>query len=533
MMRKKIVLLHHRSRTVLITTAHSSSSCFASLFALAHIASESLTSARIGADLSLFAIDASCMIASMHRNKRMEHERMSESRSHSNARDGWRWGIFTARIPFIHTRVEWPELLQGLVVPAATGLGLVPLLDRLFGLPFEVSIALIFVSSFLLVIAPILFGEPFAPGWITPALPLVLSYLLDPESSWTGPVSRIHAMTALMLDFAVIVLALGVTGLGKNFIRWLPPALKGGILLGASLAAFKRVFVDDASRFLNIQPVSTTLAIAACLILLFSPFIQRWKEHRAWLRLVAGLGFLPGFLLAASVGPFVGSPPEIVFSYEPGILIPPFGELFRRMSPFSIGWPSQEMFLAGLPLAVVGYILLFGDLVTGIEILRAAQPSRPDEPIGIDIARTHLSIALRNIAMALTAPFFPAQGCLWTGVHAIIVQRWKEGRRGMESLFGGIASYYVFGMPVLLYLFRPALGLLRPLMGIALSLTLILTGYACAMVGMAIPRNASERGAAVLAGAALALFPGWPGMLIGLCAALILAPASIVETKIE
>src|SRR5690606_29179023 len=29
---------------------------------------------------------------------------------------GWRWGPFTLRLPFLHTRPHWPEIAQGLLV---------------------------------------------------------------------------------------------------------------------------------------------------------------------------------------------------------------------------------------------------------------------------------------------------------------------------------------------------------------------------------------------------------------------------------
>ena len=39
-----------------------------------------------------------------------------------SAAPGIRWGPFTARIPFVHTRAAWPELVQNLVVAGAPGL---------------------------------------------------------------------------------------------------------------------------------------------------------------------------------------------------------------------------------------------------------------------------------------------------------------------------------------------------------------------------------------------------------------------------
>ena len=477
---------------------------------------------------------------------------------------GFRWGPFTLRVPFLHTRAEWPELLQGVFVAGATGLGLVPLLtlpEYGFLLSFEEAVACIFIQSLLISSAPIIFGEPYAPGWVTPALPLALAYVLSAKEGvplYGTPVEKFQAMTAVTINLAVILLFLGMTGLGGRFIRWIPDALKAGIIMGAAIAALKRVFLDDADRFLYEQPVSTIVAVGVCLVLTFSAPIQKHKRQFRWLAVVAGLGLLPGFLAAAAVGPFVpkyilvspppaasaegggesasahaappeaesaeasaaGRPMEIEYNIKGGFLLPPFGKLFEKVSPFHIGWPTWKMFFDTFPLALMGYVILFGDLITGNEVLGAATAARPDEKIRTDASRTHFSLCIRNVLMALFAPFFPTQGCLWTGVHVIIVQRWTEGRQAMHSLYSGISSYYVFGVPVL-YMVLPLLYGLRPLMGIALSLTLVLTGFACAYVAMGIPKTQIERGVVILMAVALAIFPNpWIGMTVGIFATL-------------
>ncbi|MCA9101072.1 MAG: hypothetical protein R3C10_05665 [Pirellulales bacterium] len=446
---------------------------------------------------------------------------------------GLRWGIFTFRVPFYHTRVEWPELAQGIFVAGATGLALVPVLTASFGLSFEEAVACVFIHSVLISSAPIVFGEPFAAGWITPALPLALHFVAPTDGStvaYVTPAERFQVMTAASLNLAMITLLLGVTGLGRRFVDWVPPALKGGIILGAAIAALKRVFLDEAPPFFYHQPVASSLAVGICLLLTFSLPIQRSRSRYRWLAVVAGLGLLPGFLIAAVVGPFVDAPQltegaaatkEIVYNIEWGILVPPFAALYEKVSPFAIGWPSPQMFMATLPLALMGYVILFGDIVTGCEVLRIAEPSRPDETIRIDMARTHFSLAIRNALMALFAPFFPTQGSLWTGVHVVIVERWSQGRRAMQSIYSGITSYYVFGIP-LLFLVRPVVTALQPLMGIALSLTLALTGFACAYVAMAIPTTRVERGVTLLTAMALVVFSPWVGMIIGLLATLAL-----------
>jgi len=447
---------------------------------------------------------------------------MLSQRESGSVHPGIQWGPFTARIPFVHTRLEWQDLLQGIFVAGATGLATVPILTHYLGLSFDEAVACMFIQSLILCSAPIFFGEPYAPGMITPALPLMLLAIGSPDMQ---PEERIHFLTAASINLAVILTFLGVTGLGSRFIAWIPDALKGGIILGAAIAALKRVFLDDAEKYLYVQPITTTLALIVCMLLIFSEPVQRYKKQFRWVALLASLGLLPGFLTAAIVGPLTGffreGPAEVVYDIQMGIQWLPFGAVLEKMSPFSIGFPDPQMFLMALPLALMSYVILFGDIITGTEIVKAAQPARPDEKIDFNTNRSHLSLAARNAVMSVTAPFFPYQGALWTGVQVVIVQRWTDGRKSMDSLFSGIHSYYVFGVPIL-YFCLPLVTALKPLMGVALSLTLVLTGFACAYVAMAIPKTTTERGAMLFTAVALAIFNPWIGMLVGIATTVLL-----------
>ena len=158
-----------------------------------------------------------------------------------------------------------------------------------------------------------------------------------------------------------------MTGLGKKFVLWLPDTLKAGIILGAAIAALKRVFIDDAERFLLQQPIAITLACAVCLIFAFSIPMQTLKAKYKIFAIIGALGLLPGFIIAAVVGPLVG---EVSYDIQWGILFPPVADAWAQMSPFAIGWPSLEMFLQGIPLAIITYVILFGDMVTGNEVIR-------------------------------------------------------------------------------------------------------------------------------------------------------------------
>ena len=433
----------------------------------------------------------------------------------SHRREGWKWGIFTFRLPFYHTRLLWPEFLQGLLVSTATGLALVPILVGYFGLDFAQAVTATMLYSFLLVSSLYVFGEPYAPGWNTAALPLVMAFVF---AGYPDPMQRFQAMTALSITFAVLVFLLGITGLGRKLVTWLPGTLKAGIILGAAIASFKRVFVDDAERFLLQQPISTTVACVICLVFLFSIPLQKHKLRSRGLMLLVSLGLLPGLVAAGIIGPLVG---EMTYEVEWGWLIPPVTETVMKMSPFSIGWPTAEMYWSAIPLVLVVYIIQFGDWVTGNEVLRDGMKVRSDDPADIDTTRSHIALAIRNFVSALVAPFFATQGSLWTGVHVLVVQRWKEGAAQVPTLQSGLMSYYLMGLPII-YFLLPLLTGLKPLLGIALSLTLVLSGFACAYIAMAIPRTATGRGTALLIGTALAVFEPWLGLLIGIGATLLL-----------
>ena len=212
---------------------------------------------------------------------------------------------------------------------------------------------------------------------------------------------------------------------------------------------------------------------------------------------------------------------ELHLEIQWGIFLPPLGDVWAKASPFSIGWPDFEMYVAALPITLMTYTILFGDLLTGITVLQKAQEDRPDDPIDINVNRSHLMVALRNGLMGISAPFFPTQGVLWTGIHVLIVERWREGPEKMQSLFSGLAAYYLYAIPFFLMIL-PLITLLKPFLNIALILTLILTGFACAYIAMALPRTSQERGVALMTAFMLVYFDSWIGLLAGIAACLLL-----------
>ena len=414
---------------------------------------------------------------------------------------GWRWGPFTLCIPFLHLKFVGSEFVQGLVVAGATSLIMAPVMIGYFGLTFEEALALIMLANTVLCASFVLFGEPFAPGMLTPAFPLVLTFIVSgyPE----GP-ERFQIMTALSLCLAAICIFFTLTGLSRRVMSSLPAALKAGIILGAAISALDRVFVKDIALFES-HPMSAVTALVVALLFTFSAPIQGLRAKNRLVDNICRLGLLPGFVAAGVVGVFAG---EISFDIQWGWLLPPVADTLAKVSPLSIGWPPLSMYLEALPLAFVAYVIVFGDFITGSEMVKSAQSTRTDDPIDMNFERTQVAVAARNGISSVVAPLFPFQGVLWTGVHAVVVQAWASGRDKVVDLRSGIASYYGFGIP-LIYLCWPLISLIKPLMTIALMLTLALTAFACVMVALPLVKKPLEMVCALVIGYMLAMFDVW------------------------
>jgi hypothetical protein len=431
--------------------------------------------------------------------------------------DGLRWGPFTLRIPLLHYRAEWPELLQGLTVGSATGLSVVPLYAEHFGMPFETAIALVVLQTLVICSSFLLFGEPFAPGWLTPALPLVLAAAV---AFPTGP-ERTEFVNAVVLLTGLVFLLFGLTGLGKMFLRLVPRVLRATIILGAGLSAIYGEFIPRSGgrpARMDALTVSILAAAGISLLLMFSKPLEPWKARYPWLRTLASMGIAPGFFVGTLVGWTVGELRFDEFAAYSGPLVfwPDFSGLVANFSVLGRGLPSPAAFAHAVPLALVAYLVGFTDIITGTAILQDAAADRPDEPIPFDARRTHLSLGLRNAGIALIGgPFFPLQGPLWAGAMIVVSERYRRGKQEMQSIFSGVSSYYVLGIPWA-YFIAPLLVLLRPTLDIAFSLTLLLTGFACAYVALAMLEDRIERGIALLAGATIMYFSLTTGLLIGI-----------------
>ncbi|WP_286238036.1 xanthine/uracil/vitamin C permease [Neptuniibacter halophilus] len=404
----------------------------------------------------------------------------------------WKAGPFKIRLPFVHYRWETPEMIQGLVM-FVVGLAMIPLLEKYLGMPYEAALAFTFVAG-LGYMLPALLGVPLVPGWITPAIPVVLLYLKGFEP---GP-EAIKALFALQLEVTIIFLFLGVTRLGSKLVNVIPNSLKSGIIIGAGIAAMMGEL--KVGGRIDSTPISLIIGSLVSAYVLFSLSFKNVVESNPLAKKIANFGMVPGMILAMVVGWMVSEYPLPDIQW--GITQPDFGLMWQYLT-FTVGFPGWDVFLLAIPTALIAYVIAFGDIIVGFTLVKRVDHIRTDEVIEDNVDRVHIVTALRNALHAFFAPWPGLAGPLWTAAHATVAERYAMGRKAMDSIYSGGGTFWVTGMIALFIL--PLVTLFKPVLPIALSLTLVLTAYICIMVGMEQLKNSVERGVAGIVAVTLAM----------------------------
>lgn len=402
-------------------------------------------------------------------------------------------GPFKLRLPFLHYRFEWPDYCQGLLM-CAVDLAAIPLMIELLGMPFDVALAVVLLNG-LLYLTHHLLGDPVVPGWITPAIPLIMAYCAAfPE----GP-ERVHALVAFQLTLGVLAISLGLSGLASRVVTWIPPCIRAGVILGAGFAAIDSVF-GEGGRFEQF-PWTVSIAVGIAFYMIFSRHFAALKKRSRALGLMGKLGILPIILLAVVIAPLSGEAPWPQIEW--GLISPDFATLFSEFTVLGLGFPSPALFLSALPTVFAAYIVLFGDVLQSRALLSEADNERPDEKIDYNPDRAHLIFGGRNCLMGIIGPDVVMAGPLWAAMQVVILERFKEGKAAMHSLIGGAGSFRWGTNTGLLLL--PVVSLVQPILAVALSLTLLIQGYVSVRIGILEARSHRDLGIAGIVGAVLAV----------------------------
>lgn len=381
-------------------------------------------------------------------------------------------GPFKLRLPFVHYRFEWPDYFQGLLM-CAVDLAAIPLMIELLGMPFEAAIAIVILNGLLYLLHHLL-GDPVVPGWITPAIPLLMLYVAAfPEGE-----ARVHALIAFQMMLGLLAITLGYTGMAGKVVRLIPAAIKAGIIMGAGLAAVYVVFAEGG-RFEQ-YPFTISIAVGVAFYLIFSRHFA-WLQSRSrfWANL-GKLGIFPIIVLAIIIAPVFNEAPWP--DIEWGFTQPDFMLMFREYTVFGLGFPPWSMYLTAIPTVLAAYIVLFGDVLQSKALLKEADNKRSDEKVDYNPNRAHLIFGGRNFGMSIFGPDVVMCGPLWAAMQVVIVERYKQGKDAMNSIFGGSGSFRWGTNTGLLLL--PIVTLVQPILAVALALTLLIQGYVSVRIGI-------------------------------------------------
>ena len=428
------------------------------------------------------------------------------------------------KIPGIHYRIESPEVFQAFLL-IAVGLAAIPVLQENLGMTYEVALTAVAIAE-ALGLLHVFFGDPVVPGWIASAMPLVLVYL----GGYQPGRDTIYAMIALQLLLSMLFLVLGATGLAHKLMKTIPSSIKAGILLGAAFAAVNRVFKEGS--YFEQFPYSIAIGTLITYFILFSNHFKALKEKHAIFERLSKYGMLPGLLAAMIIGPLAGEFKVPVIEW--GLIPFAFRDLFEGYSVFSIGFPPVSYFIRALPMTFAVYIIAFGEIITAEAVLKEAKEVRPEAHIVYNSNISNVVAGIRNLVLALFVPFVPLAGPLWAAVSVAIGERFKGGAKGMQSIFSGMGTFKL--STAFFVLLLPVASLCKPVLPIALAITLMVQGIACSYI--AIDQTGRDKVAAGIAGITGAIVfsseVGY-GILVGLILCLLMEkdPFKLKKQKAE
>lgn len=401
-------------------------------------------------------------------------------------------GPFKLRLPFIHYKLEWPDYFQGLLM-CAVDLSAIPLMTELLGMPFEAALAVVILNG-LFYLTHHLLGDPVIPGWITPAIPLLIAYC----SQFPEGTERVHALVSFEMGLGILAVFLGLTGLAKRVVYMVPSSIKSGIIMGAGFAAVISVF-EKGGKF-DSFPITISICVGLAFYLIFSKHFEGLRTKNPFWTFISNLGVLPIILLAVIVAPLAGEAPWPTIEW--GLINPDFHTLFMEYTPIGLGFPPLSMFLSALPMVFATYIVLFGDVLKTKVLLEEAVEKRPDEKVDYNENRAHLIFGARNALMGMIGPDVSMCGPIWGAMQVVLTERFKAGKKAMHSIFGGAGSFRL-GTNTGLFIL-PIVSMVKPILGVALALTVLIQGYVSVRIGAMEARSHRDLGIAGVTGAVLA-----------------------------
>jgi len=261
--------------------------------------------------------------------------------------------------------------------------------------------------------------------------------------------------------------------------------------------------------------ISAIVGTLVAFTMMYSFRYTNLKNKMSIFAYIGKFGLLPGIVAALIIGVIVKELPMPVINLSDGIFVTfPFREMIANYTIFGIGLPSINHFIQALPMLFVAYLICFGDFITSEAILEDAGKAREDEKIDYNINRSNLIVGIRNMILGLFAPYAPLSGPIWVGGTVATCERYKQGKKEMSSIYGGMSSYIFF--MALAAVFLPVVSLFRPALPVAMSITMMVTGWACGYIAMNMCKSREEQGIALITGIAIAFQSAAIGLAVGI-----------------
>ena len=406
------------------------------------------------------------------------------------------------RLPFYHYPIEYQDFIQGAIL-ACVPLGITATMVPTLGIPIEIAVFMVMINNFFY-LWHTSFGDPSIAGWITPGIPIYVAYFESFSKEIVGPsgvyIERVQALIAVQLILAIIFIALGISGVGRTLVDHIPKSIVAGILLGSGLASLERIF-NPAQPFVKDLPVSFLVSAFLSLFLLFSKRAVTWRKRNKIFAWVAGFGIVPGFVVGYILGLITGEiKVDMSVVTSRAIIDMPVGRLINEVSVFGVGWPNATLIGAGVAVAIVAYIIAFGDIIVLKALIKQADEARPDEKVIVHIGRNHIITGWRNLFQGLFLPYIPLLGPQWTAGQALVVQRYMHATPEQEYTYWGGATSMFWGMSIAL-LIHPVVQIMLPAKNIGFGLTLLVQGYLCSYLAMEMCETNTQRAiAGIMAG---------------------------------
>ncbi|MBC2724418.1 MAG: hypothetical protein HGJ97_17450, partial [Desulfosporosinus sp.] len=137
---------------------------------------------------------------------------------------------------------------------------------------------------------------------------------------------------------------------------------------------------------------------------------------------------------------------------------------------------------------------------------------------------------IRNMIEGVFFPTLTLAGPLWAAMTVSIAERYKQGRQAMDSIFGGSGTFNIVKWMCVLSL--PLVACFRPILPIAIALTIMVQGFACFYIAMQMVDTKEEQGVAGVVGAILAIGGPIYGLVSGIVLYIVVQRLGVSGQKI-